>query len=163
VNPADLRVLAIALGGLIPVGVVVNLAALPFALSVGLYLLTVAGWLFVRLHAQGGWASGSLGAYVFAVVSLGLQLTLPFLDWFDRWLAGLAGFGATVGLVTVACLPHLDRTRVPDPTEDLPADGQPLRIEGRPLDRAGRRLLLVYSQVVVAANGLVTWHTFHAH
>ena len=158
----DRRFLLVSLGGVGAVAATAWGAGLPIALGLGLYLLVVAAGLFVRLHARGGWASGALGSYAFAVVALGLQLTLAFLDWFDLWLAGFAGFGATVGLVTVACLPFLDRTVVPDPSEDVPPEGPP-RIEGRPLDRAGRLLLLAYSQVVVAANGLITWHTFHAH
>lgn len=162
-SPGDRRFLVLATLGLAVVAAVAGLGGLPLALSLGLYLLAVAGGLFVRLHARGGWAEGAYGSYAFALVALGLQLSLAFLDGFDLWLAGLTGFGATVGLVTVACLPFLDRTHVPDPTEDLPPDGQPERIEGKPLDRSGRLLLLAYSQVVVAANGLITWHTFHAH
>jgi len=163
VSPRDTRFLLGAAGALACVGGGAWGAGLPVLLALGLGLMLVAAVLFGRLHAQGGWAPGATGSYLFAIVALGAQITLAFLDWFDVWLTGLVGFGATVAVVTVACLPFLDRTHVPDPSEDEPPDGQPLRYEGRPLDRPGRLLLLAYSQIVVAANALITLHTFRAH
>jgi hypothetical protein len=159
----DARWSLAAVGGLGVVAGGALVLGLPVVLALGLYLVVVAGALIARLHAQGGWARGAFGSYAFAAAALALQLTLAFLDAFDMWLAGFTGFGATVGVVLAGCQPFLDRTHVPDPADDPPADGQPLRYEGRPLDRAGLVLLLLYSQVVVAANGLLTWHTFRSH
>lgn len=162
-NPRDRRFLLGAAVVVVAVGGGAGFAGFPVELALGLALLLVAAVLFGRLHALGGWAPGAVGSYLFAAAALTLQITLAFIEWFDVWLAGLAGFGATVAVVTVACLPYLDRTHVADPSEDPPADGQPLRYEGRPLDRPGRLLLVAYSQIVVVANGLITLHTFRAH
>jgi len=162
VSPLTRRLAVFAPIGAVALGGAARAAGWSVPLALGLYLLAVAGGLFARLHALGGLAQRAVGAYAFAVLALALQLALAFLGGVEPWLAGLAGFGATVGPVGAACLPFLDRTLVLDPGDDVRAGSAPIRVEGKPLDRAGRLLLLAYSQVVVAANGLLSWHTFHA-
>jgi hypothetical protein len=159
----DVRWSVAAVGGLLAVAGGAELLRQSVVLALGLYLIVVGGVLFARLHALGGWARGAFGSYAFAAAALALQLTLAFVDGFDMWLAGFTGFGATVGVVMAGCQPFLDRAYVPDPADEPPVDGQPLHYEGRPLDRAGLVVLLIYSQVVVAANGLLTWHIFRSH
>lgn len=135
----------------------------PLDLALGLAMLVVAALGFGALTARGGWARGALGTYLAAVAAEAVLVSLPFLTWFDVWLTTFAGFAATVATVAAACLPYLDRRPPPDFAEGPADPDEVARWQARPLDGRGRILLLVYSQAVVAANGLLVWHVVRSH
>lgn len=132
-------------------------------LAVGLFLLAAAAPLVVQLIRSAGGLGGSYGMAGLAIAATALELTLAFTGWTDVWLVTLTGFGASMSAVVVAGIPFMDRLEVPDMTDDLTSVGGPKRIEGRPLDRAGRVYLLAYSQLVVLGNLLVTIYTVRVH
>ena len=139
------------------------LGLIELRLAAGLALLSAAGGIFSELVREDGWAKGALGTYAVVVASLAVELTLPFLSWYDLWLTTLCGFGATLSAVTAAGLPYLERGKVPDMMDQRPADDASMSIPARELGPRSQKLLLVYSQLVMVGNFLVVWHTIRQH
>jgi hypothetical protein len=153
-----LGVLGIALAvGLFVAGVV------GLRLAAGIVLLAAAGGLFHELVRADGWASGGATTYGVALVSLVIELTLPFISWYDLWLTTLCGFGATLSAVTVACMPYLDRKKVPDMMDEVDSDDASLAIPALDLSPRSQQHLLIFSQLVMLGNFLVVWATIHRH
>lgn len=154
--------MVLVLGGVGASALLLALGLIGLRLAAGLALLATAAGFFSELVRADGWAKGGISTYVVALVSLVVELTLPFLAWYDLWLTTLCGFGATLSAVTAASMPYLDRRKVPD-MMDEPADDASLAIPARELSPRSQSLLLVYSQLVMLGNFLVVWYTIHHH
>ncbi len=134
-------------------------------LAAGLLLLAMAAAFYSELVQADGWATGGATTYGVAVVSLVIELTLPFISWYDLWLTSFCGFGATLSAVTAACMPYLDRRQVPDMMDEIPdgSDDSALAIPAKALSPLSQNRLLLFSQLVMAGNFLIVWAIIHRH
>ncbi len=153
------RALIAAAVGLVISGALFATGLIDLRLAGGFLLLAAAGGFYAELIRADGWASGGMTTYGVAVVALCIELCLPFLTWYDLWLTTFCGFGATLSAVTAACMPYLDRQKVPDMMDDVSSEDGALALPGKTLSPASQSQLLIFSQLVMLGNFLVVWGT----